>query len=108
MSKYDPSLDLCFSALGDPTRRSILERLSTEGPATATALADEIGISRQAVAKHLKLLADVGLAVSERRGRETLFRAELDALDAVGSWLDRVQGEWKLRLERLARHVEST
>ena len=97
-----------FAVLGDPTRRSILERLSTEGPATATALADEIGISRQAVAKHLKLLADVGLAVSERRGRETLFRAELDALDAVGSWLDRVQGEWKLRLERLARHVEST
>ena len=97
-----------FAVLGDPTRRSILERLRTEGPATATALADEIGISRQAVAKHLKLLADVGLAVSERRGRETLFRAELDALDAVGSWLDRVQGEWKLRLERLARHVEST
>ena len=60
------------------------------------------------MAKHLNLLADVGLAVSERRGRETLFRAELDALDAVGSWLDRVQGEWKLRLERLARHVEST
>lgn len=97
-----------FAVLGDPTRRSILERLSTEGPATATAIADEIGISRQAVAKHLNLLADVGLAASQRQGRQTLFRAELDALDAVGSWLDRVQGEWKLRLERLARRVEST
>ncbi|MEM7287411.1 MAG: metalloregulator ArsR/SmtB family transcription factor [Actinomycetota bacterium] len=96
-----------FAVLGDPTRRSILERLSGDGPATATLLADEIGISRQAVAKHLNLLADVGLAVSERRGRETVFRAELGALDAVGSWLDRVQGEWKLRLDRLARRVES-
>lgn len=97
-----------FAVLGDPTRRSILERLSAQGPATATAIADEIGISRQAVAKHLNLLADVGLAASDRLGRETLFRAELDALDAVGSWLDRVQGEWKLRLDRLARRVESS
>ena len=97
-----------FAVLGDPTRRSILERLSTDGPATATRLADEVGISRQAVAKHLNLLADVGLAASERQGRETLFRAELGALDDVGAWLDRVQGEWKLRLERLARRVEST
>lgn len=97
-----------FAVLGDPTRRSILERLSTEGPTTATAIADDIGISRQAVAKHLNLLAEVGLAASQRQGRETLFRAELDALDAVGSWLDRVQGEWKLRLDRLARRVEST
>ena len=97
-----------FAVLGDPTRRSILERLSGDGPATATLLADEIGITRQAVAKHLNLLAEVGLAVSERQGRQTLFRAELEALDAVGLWLDRVQGEWKLRLDRLARHVEST
>lgn len=97
-----------FAVLGDPTRRSILERLSVEGPATATALAAEVGISRQAVAKHLNLLAHVGLAASERQGRHILFRAELDGLHAVGEWLDRVQSEWKLRLERLARSVESS
>ena len=96
-----------FGVLGDPTRRGLLERLSADGPATATVLADQVGISRQAVAKHLHLLADAGLAVAEKQGREAVFRARLDPLDDVTAWLDRVRGEWKLRLDRLAHEAEA-
>lgn len=96
-----------FSALADPTRRSVLECLVGEGPSTATGLADRFGITRQGVAKHLATLADAGLAHPERVGRETRYRADLDALDGVTAWVDRVRGEWKQRLELLASSLES-
>lgn len=96
-----------FAALADPTRRQIVEMLIGSGPTTATALAGELDISRQAVAKHLQLLAGAGIAVSERIGRETRFEASLGGFGGVRSWMDEVEGQWSSRLDRLARSVEA-
>jgi DNA-binding transcriptional ArsR family regulator len=89
-----------FDALGDPTRRHIVESLS-EGEATATQLAAELPVTRQAVAKHLTALREAGLVDSRRQGRETLSRVNAAPLDDAAAWIVRVGGEWDARLERL-------
>ena len=98
--------DAVFGALSDPTRRHIIEQLGRHGPQTATGLSAELGITRQAVAKHLQLLAEAGLATSTRVGREARYAADFETLDAVSGWIDRVQGEWKRRLDLLAEGIE--
>jgi predicted ArsR family transcriptional regulator len=95
-----------FAALADPTRRHILELLVRDGPTTATALAGELDISRQAVARHLQLLAGAGVARFERIGRETRFEARLDGFDRVRDWIARVEHGWTDRLSRLAASLE--
>ena len=95
-----------FAALADPTRRHILELLVRDGPTTATALATELDISRQAVAKHLQLLAGAGVASSERVGRETRFEARTAGFADIRRWLARVEADWTERLGRLAASVE--
>lgn len=102
MSEHDP-----FAALADPTRRHILELLARSGPTTATALAGQLDISRQAVAKHLQLLAGAGIARSERVGRETRFEARPEGFDDIQRWIIEVEGRWTDRLKRLARSVEN-
>ena len=102
MPECDP-----FAALADPTRRQILEHLADNGPTTATALAGELDISRQAVAKHLQLLAGAGVARSERVGRETRFVARPEGFDDVQRWMATVEGRWAERLDRLARSLEA-
>jgi DNA-binding transcriptional ArsR family regulator len=99
--KTDP-----FAALGDPTRRRIVELLVGDGPTTATSLAGELDISRQAVAKHLQLLAEAGIATSHRVGRETRFEADAAGFDLLRAWIDRVEGQWATRLGRLAASLE--
>lgn len=94
-----------FSALADPTRRYVLETLATRGDATATELAAELPMTRQAVSKHLAALGDVGLVDAERTGRETRYRLTPEPLgDAVG-WLERI---WDERLAALRRHLAET
>jgi len=95
-----------FSALADPTRRQIVEMLAGDGPATATGLAGDLDMTRQAVAKHLRLLADAGLATSHRVGRETRFEASLDALADVRRWMAGVEDQWGARLAGLAASLE--
>ena len=95
-----------FDALGDPTRRHIVESLS-RGEASATQLAADLPVTRQAVSKHLTALREAGLVESRRQGRETLYRVNADPLDAVAAWIARVGGEWDARLERLRTLVES-
>jgi DNA-binding transcriptional ArsR family regulator len=63
-----------FAALADPTRRTIMREVSTRGSATATELAIPLGVTRQAVAKHLAVLADAQLVDARREGRETRYR----------------------------------
>src|SRR5688500_2854631 len=70
------------AALGDPTRRWIVERLSDEAPQTATQLAADLPISRQAVAKHLGSLADAGLVDAVREGRETRYGLQSEPLES--------------------------
>lgn len=91
-----------FAALGDPTRRSLFESVVADGPVTATALAADRSISRQAVTKHLERLAAAGLASATRVGRETRWRADVTPLSNAVAWMATVGDAWDARLDRLA------
>lgn len=95
-----------FAALADPTRRSLLRALGDRGQATATELAADVPVSRQAVAKHLQLMAEAGLVAGERRGREQRYRPEPTALDDAARWLAETGADWERRLDRLRRALE--
>jgi DNA-binding transcriptional ArsR family regulator len=92
-----------FAALADPTRRHLVETLASRGGASATALAAELPISRQAVAKHLAALNGVGLVRSHRAGRETVYELQPAPLEEAASWIAEVGAEWDQRLARLQR-----
>jgi DNA-binding transcriptional ArsR family regulator len=96
----DPG-DEVFSALADPTRRTILRAVSERGPVTATALTDDVAISRQAIAKHLNLLREAGLVQADRSGRETRFVARSEPLDSLAAWATATGRRWDARLARL-------
>jgi DNA-binding transcriptional ArsR family regulator len=95
-----------FDALGDPTRRHIVESLSQQ-EASATQLASELPVTRQAVSKHLIALREAGLVDSRKQGRETLYQLNTESLDSAALWLARVGGAWDERLERLRGLVKS-
>ena len=95
-----------FGALADPTRRALLERLSAEGGATATELAASLPITRQAVAKHLAVLAGAGLVDARRQGRETRYRPTPAPLGDAVAWMTGVGADWDGRLAALARTVQ--
>lgn len=106
MSPAD-GLGAVFGALADPTRRDVLRRLTDDGATvTATALTVDLGMTRQAVAKHLRALADAGLVVAAREGRETRYRAAPGGLDDAVAWMTATGARWDDRLERLRRRVE--
>jgi len=94
-----------FSALADPTRRTVLEEIATRGSATATELAVPLGITRQAVAKHLGVLADAGLVDGRRTGRETRYTSTPAPMGEAISWMTEVGGRWDERLAALERQV---
>jgi DNA-binding transcriptional ArsR family regulator len=99
--------DAVFAALADATRRTILRAVSERGPLTATTLAGELPISRQAIAKHLSLLRDAGLVHADRAGRETQFTAQPEALRDVAAWASATGQRWDDRLDRLRRRLEA-
>ena len=86
-----------FAALGDETRWSILEALG-EGEASASALAGRLPVTRQAIAKHLTVLHDVGLVEPVRVGREVRYRVLGSQLNATARRLDAIGAEWDRRL----------
>jgi DNA-binding transcriptional ArsR family regulator len=95
------STDRVFSALSDPTRRQLFTRLADGGPATATELAAELPVSRQAVVKHLDALRAAELVTSAREGREVRYTVTPAPLaDAVG-WIADVGAQWDTRLATL-------
>lgn len=98
MSATEPS---AFAAIGDPTRRQILEWLDGGGSATATELAERLPITSQAVAKHLKELEVTGLVTSSKHGRENRYEALEGGLEPVREWLETRAAAWDERLERL-------
>lgn len=106
MVTYLPSLDAVFSALGDGTRRAIVERLR-DGPATVGELAQPFRISRPAISKHLRVLEQAGLVRRTREGR--MNRCELNAgrLHDASAWLERYRRFWENRLDRLGRFLEA-
>lgn len=97
--------DAVFAALGDPTRRGLLEAIGQRPEVTATELAADLPISRQGVVKHLQVLAGAGLVHVERVGREQRYRLDAAPLgDAVG-WMLRTGAAWDRRLDRLRQDL---
>jgi len=92
--------DAVFAALADPTRREVIGRLARE-PLSASALAGELPISRQAVAKHLATLDRAGLVAARRAGRELQYRLEPAPLGDAMAWMASVGARWDERLARL-------
>jgi DNA-binding transcriptional ArsR family regulator len=92
-----------FGALSDPTRRALLQAIAAQPDATATALASELPISRQAVQKHLTALGDAGLIEHERSGREVRYHVTPAPLSDAVSWMAEVGGQWDERLATLRR-----
>jgi DNA-binding transcriptional ArsR family regulator len=96
-----------FEALADPTRREVMRRLAESGPATATELAGDLPVTRQAVAKHLATLAEAGLVTSDRQGRETLFSFTPEPLADAVTWMADVGAQWDDRLQALSQYLET-
>ncbi len=99
------SLTPVFAALADDTRWSLLARLG-EGPASASALAREFPVSRQAIVKHLEQLREAGLVESRRRGREIVYYALGGRLSDLARDLDRIGERWQRRLTHLKQWAE--
>lgn len=95
-----------LAALADPTRRAVFERLNSQGPASASKLASELPVSRQAIAKHLSTLDSVGLVDRSQEGRQVVYSARVAPLKDVASWLDTVGSDWDARLDRLRRSFD--
>jgi DNA-binding transcriptional ArsR family regulator len=98
-------VDAVFHALADPSRRFVLESLADRGSATATELAAELPVTRQAVAKHLDTLRGARLVEAERSGRELRYRLTPEPLDDALAWMERVGAQWDARLAALRRHL---
>jgi DNA-binding transcriptional ArsR family regulator len=99
MLKYQP-VDDVFRALGDPTRRDLVERLSG-GPATVSQLAQPLEMSLSAVVQHLGVLESSGLVSSEKVGRTRTCRLEPLGLRVAEDWFAGQRAEWARRLDRL-------
>jgi DNA-binding transcriptional ArsR family regulator len=99
----DASVDAVLDALGDRTRRTILERL-TAGPVAVGVLADQLPVSRPAVSQHLKVLKDAGLVVESIVGTRRLYRIEKSGLRVVREYFDRF---WESALDNFAILAEA-
>jgi DNA-binding transcriptional ArsR family regulator len=98
-------LDRTFSALSDPTRRDILERLAA-GPASISELARPFGISLPGVMKHVHILEAARLVTTEKRGRTRECRLGPDEMTDVTLWIARHRRHWERRLDRLEATIE--
>lgn len=94
------NLDRVFHALGDPTRRAMVERLS-RGPISASQLAKPLAITLAAVIQHMQVLEESGLIQTEKVGRVRTARLETAALSAVEQWINERRSNWEQRFDRL-------
>lgn len=104
MSKYDPTLDLCFTALGDPTRRMILQRLA-RGEASVSELAEPHDMALPSFMEHLKKLEAAKLITSKKKGRTRICALSPDAFTPAKTWLDEQRDTWEGRLDRFDDYV---
>lgn len=96
-----------FAALGDSTRLQLVTRLSDGRRHSISQLSTGLELSRQGVTKHLRVLENAGVVISQRRGRETRFMFAPAAIAPVRSYLDHVSAQWDQALARLQDYVES-
>ncbi|MFP5478528.1 MAG: ArsR/SmtB family transcription factor [Alphaproteobacteria bacterium] len=104
MAKHDPNLDLLFHALSDPTRRMMLNRLA-RGPAPVSELAGPTGLRLPTVLRHLSVLEEAGLVVTQKDGRVRSCALVPQALAPIQDWLEEQRRVWEARLDRLDDYV---
>lgn len=97
-----------FAALGDPVRASLLNRLATDGRGTATSLTQITDVSRQAVDRHLRVLAGAGLVESRRQGREVVYSLKPATVARSAEWLEELGRTWERRLLDIKVLAESS
>jgi DNA-binding transcriptional ArsR family regulator len=95
-----------FAALGDPTRLRLVARLAQGEPLSIRELTEGERVTRQAITKHLEVLADAGLVTDRKRGRERLYALEAAPLDDARRYLDQVSAQWDKAIARLRALVE--
>ena len=105
MPQGSAALNLAFQALADPTRRSMVARLS-RGPASVSELAQPLSMSLPAVLQHLQMLEQSGLVRSEKKGRVRTCRIEPAALSEAERWIAEQREFWEGRLDRLETYLE--
>lgn len=99
---------MLFAALGDPTRLALLQRLSADGPASISTLAERFPVmTRQGVSKHLRVLAAAGIIDGSHQGREHVWALNPARLAEGRRRLDLISREWDDALARLKSHVEN-
>jgi DNA-binding transcriptional ArsR family regulator len=100
VDKTLPTIDRVFHALGDPTRRAMMEKLS-DGPITVSRLAEPFGITLAAVVQHLQVLEECGLVQTEKHGRVRTCRVEPAGLQLAAQWIADRKSLWEVRLDQL-------
>lgn len=100
MPRLKIDIDQVFHALGDPTRRAIVKKVS-EGPVSVSRLAEPLAITLAAVVQHLQVLEESGLIRTEKVGRVRTCRIEPQGLSAAEHWIRDRRSEWERKLDRL-------
>lgn len=100
MTPRKADVNAVFHALGDPTRRAILERLSN-GPVSVSRLAEPLDMTLAAVVQHLQVLEESGLVHTEKVGRVRTCRIESSGLSVAAKWIEDRRSIWERRLDRL-------
>ena len=96
-----------FAALGDETRLRLVARLSEGGPQSIAQLTTGAAVTRQAITKHLVVLADAGLIRGSRSGRESRWDLDPQRIVEVGTYLDLISQQWDKRLAAIKQHIEA-
>jgi DNA-binding transcriptional ArsR family regulator len=103
---HDERAGAVFHALADPTRRTVVRALAEGGTVTASGLAAQMPVSRQAITKHLAALRDAGLAEARTEGREVHYHLTPAPLSDAMDWMAAAGANWDARLDRLRKRVE--
>lgn len=107
MTKKRIVIDRLFHALGDGTRRAIVDRLS-RGPVSVSQLAEQLGITLTAVGQHLAILEGCGLAVTEKVGRVRTCQIASAGFDALENWVRQHRTEWEMRMDAFERVLDES
>lgn len=103
---YNKDMDT-FSALADPTRRSILEMLAHRGPLSATEIAEQFSMSAPAISQHLKVLREAQLLHMEKHAQQRVYRINPEVLFEVEDWARRMAQQWNQRFDAFERVLEA-
>lgn len=107
MTVRGETIEPVLAALADPTRRQVLDLIAARRSATATTIALELPVSRQAVVKHLAILEKAGLVTGSKEGREVRYAVRSERLDAASRWMAELAAEWDARLARIKQLAEA-